>query len=656
MTTRDPIDSLLGQLAQRILDVFRSEGAPGRRTGPRPDAAHASAPPATADVLLPPRVGPWVRAWLNDGLGGVDRGGVFATYTAEGHEVRVIVRRARDEVEAGRRVAQAPSGPVQRAWRQGAVWYFASGGTVQGDEEPALGPGDAEAFEGFLLAWHAAPQGPRSWGAGAPGVVAVLGLALAGLLGLAAPRSAVAASSPQEPKPPFEVALEPLAGGHVAFHERTTGPEGDSLVVKDLDMTRPVFLGIEPVEPGGRLDVALYKAGQRDPVRRGQSDASGAIVFAFRTYDEVAIEVKSAQPAAYRVAVLVAPPIEPEMPSPFVAPPPSAGAQARPRAWAWPGAAALGLLLAGGAWMRVRRRAARSSALAAMLAVVAIHLGLVGTASGQPRMTLEEFREEVRRLIAEDRQARETAAEQTRQMLEQPKAANQAMRDEERLKSIEGRLDKLKGMAENVERWGTLVQKLASAMQAVDKVERLSEQDLDYEPNYAPPGMPQVPSTCGYEATTAAVAGMGTENEAGRAKAAAALADRKGRCLECFTPAYAELNAVRKKLENNRIVLANYTRVMNAIDDAGRGLGGIHGGLGVVYMQRKVEWDGQRQRIGGIYDQRYAALLADLQAALRKIAACEGAVNGLESWYDRFGFMYYEFMAARYKRTGNYGF
>ena len=128
------------------------------------------------------------------------------------------------------------------------------------------------------------------------------------------------------------------------------------------------------------------------------------------------------------------------------------------------------------------------------------------------------------------------------------------------------------------------------------------------------------------------------------------------RCSACFAPAYGNLSVVRGKLENNRIVLANYTRRMNAIDDAGRGLGSMHGGLGIVYMQNKVEWDQQRRHIAGIYDERYTALLTDLQAALRGIEACEQAYGNTPGWYDRFGFMYYEFMAARYKRTGNYGF
>ena len=48
---------------------------------------------------------------------------------------------------------------------------------------------------------------------------------------------------------------------------------------------------------------------------------------------------------------------------------------------------------------------------------------------------------------------------------------------------------------------------------------------------------------------------------------------------------------------------------------------------------------------------KYAELMALLQKTLQRIAACEEKVFDNKSWYERFGFMYYEFMAAFYKRT-----
>lgn len=581
MSISHPIDSLLGQLARRIKEQLLG----GHPTSARPDQPlepeGPSTAPATLDTLLPPHVGRWPRAWVNDGLGGLDRGGVFARYAVEEHEVRVIVRRAPDETEAERMVVQAPTGPVQRAWRHGAFWYFASGGTVQGDEDPAIGPGDVEAFDRFLLEWHAARRGRRLSGPGVAGVAGLVGaaavmLTLPGLIG-----ADVAAASSSQPKEPYLVALQPVAGGHAAFHERTAGPEGDSLVVKDLDMTRPVVIGLEPTEPDGRLEVALYKMGEREPVRRGEPDADGTVLFAFRTYDEVAIEVKAARPTSYRIAVLVGPPMEPEMPSPFVAPSSSPAVGGRAGRWVALGGGALGAFVIGLlAW--ARRRHPGPVASAVLIATLVAGQVTVSGAEGSDRGPAEWL---------------------------------------ERMKQLEA-------YQKEILKYKGLLDKAGTLLGALDKLKELSTRDLDYEPDYAPPGMPSVPARCAVDKA----------------------------CRACFAPAYDELSAVRRKLENNRIVLANYARVMSAIEDAGRGLGGMHGGLGIIFMQRKVEWDQQRRHIAGLYDQRYVALLAELQGALRKIEACEGGINGLESWYDRFGFMYYEFMAARYKRTGNYGF
>lgn len=149
------LGGLLGQLARQVLDQL-STGATRPAEGNRPAPSH---PPEAGtpgiDGLLPPRVGPGTRTFVNDRLGGLERGGVFAAYDVGGHEVRVLVRRAGSAGEAAAMVAGAPDGPGRAAWADDRTWYSASGGTVQGDEDPAFGPGDVEAFEQFVAAWRA---------------------------------------------------------------------------------------------------------------------------------------------------------------------------------------------------------------------------------------------------------------------------------------------------------------------------------------------------------------------------------------------------------------------------------------------------------------------------------------------------------------------
>lgn len=50
-------------------------------------------------------------------------------------------------------------------------------------------------------------------------------------------------------------------------------------------------------------------------------------------------------------------------------------------------------------------------------------------------------------------------------------------------------------------------------------------------------------------------------------------------------------------------------------------------------------------------DAKYEELVEELRGSLDQIAACEEEVYGEKDWYNRFGFIYYQFMADRYRRS-----
>jgi hypothetical protein len=138
-----------------VLDQLRgASGAP---------AAAKEVPPAAGtsdlDALLPPRVIDFVRTFLDDRLGGLDRGGVHAAYDVDGHPVRTMVRRAVSPAAAEAMVADAPRGAGHAAWCDGPLWFYVSGGTVEGDEDPTFGPGDVEATERFVAVFRAQRKG-----------------------------------------------------------------------------------------------------------------------------------------------------------------------------------------------------------------------------------------------------------------------------------------------------------------------------------------------------------------------------------------------------------------------------------------------------------------------------------------------------------------
>ncbi len=140
-----------------VLDQLR--GAPAAPAA----AAEVAVPPAAGttdlDALLPPRVGDFLRTFINDRFGGLDQGGVHAAYDAAGHPVRAMVRRASSASAAEAMVAGAPGGAGHAAWSEGRLWFYVSGGTVEGDEDPTFGPGDVEATERFVAAFRAHRKG-----------------------------------------------------------------------------------------------------------------------------------------------------------------------------------------------------------------------------------------------------------------------------------------------------------------------------------------------------------------------------------------------------------------------------------------------------------------------------------------------------------------
>jgi hypothetical protein len=135
-----------------------------RVTASAPAAASNTPIPPVAgtrelESLLPARVGSSVRSFVNDRFGGLDQGGVFAAYDVDGHPVRALVRRAASAAAAEAMVEGAPRGAGHAAWCEGRLWFYVSGGTVEGDEDPTFGPGNVEATERFVAAFRAQRKG-----------------------------------------------------------------------------------------------------------------------------------------------------------------------------------------------------------------------------------------------------------------------------------------------------------------------------------------------------------------------------------------------------------------------------------------------------------------------------------------------------------------
>jgi hypothetical protein len=161
---------------------------------------------------------------------------------------------------------------------------------------------------------------------------------------------------------------------------------------------------------------------------------------------------------------------------------------------------------------------------------------------------------------------------------------------------------------------------------ALDSYDALSKGDKALDPNYHPAGSPAVPSHC------TAPDGKGGEG-----------------CNDCYAAAHRKLNAVRTAFEKLRRV-GTTTRAFAAKSIAfGDSVSGVHGVAGLGWQPERAKIEQSMKGFEQAYDAKHAELVGLLEAALREIGQCEARHFNVPDWYDRYGFMYYTFMADRYK-------
>lgn len=153
----------------------------------------------------------------------------------------------------------------------------------------------------------------------------------------------------------------------------------------------------------------------------------------------------------------------------------------------------------------------------------------------------------------------------------------------------------------------------------------------------SPPEMPLVPSFCAVPA--------GMEDSDGGSYIMNSGQD----CSQCFTDSRMAFNKARLDLEKLRVIYSCTKKMSNAAIAAGDSMSGIHGYSGVVWQGMRYDIVRSVENMEKAYDKKYPELMKTLQNSMVDMAICE-AQYGTPDWYDRFGFIYFEFMRDAYKR------
>ncbi|HMU47090.1 MAG TPA: hypothetical protein PKC72_12030 [Chitinophagaceae bacterium] len=121
-------------------------------------------------------------------------------------------------------------------------------------------------------------------------------------------------------------------------------------------------------------------------------------------------------------------------------------------------------------------------------------------------------------------------------------------------------------------------------------------------------------------------------------------------CTECYQSNINNLTTIRRSLARMSCIRMNIKKFTDAAVAFGDNVSGIHAVTGLAWQAERRGILESVDKFNNTYDNKYRELITALQNALQGISRCE-AQYGMRDWYQRFGFIYFEMMKEKYKRT-----
>lgn len=122
-------------------------------------------------------------------------------------------------------------------------------------------------------------------------------------------------------------------------------------------------------------------------------------------------------------------------------------------------------------------------------------------------------------------------------------------------------------------------------------------------------------------------------------------------CTQCFFEARKKFNNMRYQFEKLATIYKCTKNFSNAAISFGDDVSGFtpSGAGGLAWQTQRRNIEKSVTDLEQAYDSKYAEFLQSLADAMMELNICE-AKYGVEDWYDRFGYMYFEFMKEKYQR------
>ncbi len=406
-----------------------------------------------------------------------------------------------------------------------------------------------------------------------------------------------------------------------------TDTAGSYFYVKGLNVFQPIDVMLLSEQADIPLNLEIYKSNWEKLEKKEVTDKEGLAQVKFRTYGEFGIKIKGdGKEVPYTLVVVGGKAIRPPLPSPFVAasnaagkkllnqkkgesPPPSKEKDPGPG-----GLSSTLLILLG--------------AVALLLAVIVV---LLLRKKGKGPIGLYSLLLFSGLLFALPAGAQSGRA---------------FVRDLGRIWEATGGHEKLRGLVEKARK------KRDEGTKAIkdgkDVYDWLYGEGCAV--SVSPPGMPQMPSFCTFNPD-------GDEDGEGDAAQEDDIEDdgedsgnTESDCVSCFMDSRTEFNNVRYFLAELQTIYSCTKEMSKKAIAFGDNASGVHAVTGIVWHQQRDKITASIKELEKAYDSKYAELLERLRQSMLKMSECEQRF-GTPDWYDRFGYIYYEFMKDKYKRS-----
>lgn len=120
-------------------------------------------------------------------------------------------------------------------------------------------------------------------------------------------------------------------------------------------------------------------------------------------------------------------------------------------------------------------------------------------------------------------------------------------------------------------------------------------------------------------------------------------------CLECYDKAKAKMDFFRRQLGRLNCIYKNTTSFARNAIAFGDNTSGVHAMAGLAWQKEKATINASLKKLKVTYDTKYTEFIQGLKAALQEFDGCERRY-GQPDWFQKSGFIYFEFMKERYKR------